>query len=125
MVDPSGDTVNVNGNRLAYAPEHLLSVSATLAAPGRYSLHVDRVHVGAQFADNFETRAASANGRNGLIPPQTVWNAAGILWVPNANVRVVGAVKNLLDGGYIASRRPEGIKLGLRRHVQLGVEWEF
>jgi Fe(3+) dicitrate transport protein len=125
MVDPSGDTVNVNGNRLAYAPEHLLTVSATLAAPGRYSLHVDRVHVGAQFADNFETRAVSANGRNGLIPAQTVWNAAGTLRVSNANVRVVGAVKNLLDAGYIASRRPEGIKPGLRRHVQLGVEWEF
>jgi Fe(3+) dicitrate transport protein len=125
MVDPSGDTVNVNGNRLAYAPEHLLTVSATLAAPGRYSLHVDRVHVGAQFADNFETRAVSANGRIGLIPAQTVWNAAGTLRVSNANVRVVGAVKNLLDAGYIASRRPEGIKPGLRRHVQLGVEWEF
>jgi Fe(3+) dicitrate transport protein len=125
MVDPSGDTVNVNGNRLPYSPEHLLTVSATLAAPNRCSLRIDRVRVGAQFADNFETRAASANGRNGLIPAQTVWNAAATLRVSNANVRVVGAVKNLFGAGYIASRRPEGIKPGLPRHVQLGVEWEF
>lgn len=125
MVDRSGDTVNVNGNRLPYAPEHLLTVSVTLSAPERYSLRLDGVHVSEQFADNFETRSPSPNGRTGLIPVHTVWNLAGTFGIPGSSLRLVATVKNLLNRVYVASRRPEGIKPGLFRHVQLGVDWEF
>lgn len=125
MVNGLGDTVDIKGNRLPYAPRHIVAVSTTLALPDRFSLKLDGIRVSEQFADNFETRTASANGRNGLIPAHTVWNATGTFTIPGTELRLEGTVKNLLGTTYIASRRPEGIKPGLFRHVQLGLAWRF
>jgi Fe(3+) dicitrate transport protein len=80
--------------------------------------------VDAQFTDNFETVAASANGRNGLIPAYSVWNAAATYRLPRG-VTVFGSVKNLTDATHIASRRPEGIKPGTPRLVQAGLRVSF
>jgi Fe(3+) dicitrate transport protein len=35
------------------------------------------------------------------------------------------AVKNMLDERYIASRRPQGIKVGLPRFITVGIDWKF
>lgn len=126
LVNPtSGDTVNLKGNRLPYAPRHLATISTALGMPGRYWLKLDRVHVGEQFADNFETGPASANGRNGRIPAHAVWNASGWYTLPGTRLRLEATVKNLTNEIYIASRRPEGIKPGVPRQVHVGLEWEF
>jgi len=125
LVNPSGDTVNIKGNRLPYAPRHLATISVGLGLPGRYSLKVDRVYVGDQFADNFETAMASANGRNGRIPAHAAWNASGWLAFPGTRLRLEATVKNLTNAMYVASRRPEGIKPAVPRQVQVGLEWEF
>jgi Fe(3+) dicitrate transport protein len=125
LLTPTGDTVNIKHNRLPYAPRHLATLSTILSLPGRYALKLDRVHVGEQFADNFETRLASANGRNGLIPAQAVWNASGWLAVPGTRLRLEATVKNLTNATYIASRRPEGIKPGVPYRVHVGMELEF
>lgn len=117
-----GDTVNIRGNRLPYAPRYLLSASLEVAWDDRLGLRLDGLRVGAQLADNFETRAPSPNGRNGLIPAYGLVNVAGWWTVPGWSLRVVGTVKNLFDDTYIASRRPEGIKPGLPRFIQLGLE---
>ncbi len=122
---PSGDTVNVNGNRLPYAPEHLVALSALVTLPSSLTLKVDAVRVSEQFADNFETATSSPNGRNGAIPAQTVWNVAGSYHIPGTRISAVGSVKNLFDNLYVASRRPEGIKPGLFRQVNLGFDWDF
>ena len=42
-----------------------------------------------------------------------------------AGVRIAGSVKNVADRTYVASRRPEGIKVGLPRHATVGLSWEF
>jgi Fe(3+) dicitrate transport protein len=124
MVDPVGDTVNVRGHRLPYAPAHRANLSVVLARRA-FTVRLDGVRVSEQFADNFETRAPSANGRNGVIPAHAVWAAAGSLAIPGTAVRLEASVKNLFGATYVASRRPEGIKPGLPRHVQVGVEWVF
>ncbi len=125
LAHPSGDTVNVKGNRLPYAPRHLATISAGLGMAGRYWLKLDRVYVGDQFADNFETIQASANGRNGRIPAHAAWNASGWLAWPGTPLRLEATVKNLTNAVYIASRRPEGIKPAVPRQVHVGLEWEF
>jgi Fe(3+) dicitrate transport protein len=125
LVRAPGDTVNIRGNRLPYAPRHLVSASMEVATPSEGAgLRVDALRVGAQFADNFETAAPSATGRNGRIPAYGMLNLSG-WWTVPVGVRVVGSVKNLGNATYIASRRPEGIKPGLPRLVQLGVELGF
>jgi Fe(3+) dicitrate transport protein len=126
MEDPQGDTVNVKGNPLPYAPRHLLTVTTVLDVPERYGVRLDRIQVGEQFSDNFETRVApNPNGRFGVIPEHVVWNASAWYAVRGTRLRVEAAVKNLTDDTYIASRRPEGIKPGVPRQVHLGLEWHF
>ncbi len=76
----------------------------------------------------FDTQSArdpTPNGRNGLIPAHTVWNATASFRVPGTRVTAVTAVKNLANSVYVASRRPEGIKPGLPRFVTAGFVWDF
>jgi Fe(3+) dicitrate transport protein len=117
--------VNVRGNRLPYAPESLLNLGAGLLHPRGLSLTLDGTFVSEQFADNFETREPTPNGRLGVIPAYRVWNVAASYDLPVAGLRVFGTVKNLFDETYIASRRPEGIRPSTPRLLQLGVERSF
>ena len=123
---PSGDTVSIEGNRLPYAPRHKLHASLTFAHPRGVTARVDGLWVGEQFADNFETRAASANGRTGLIPAYGVVDATVQIALPGIEgLTLLASVKNLGDQTYIASRRPEGIKVGLPRILSAGLVWDF
>jgi Fe(3+) dicitrate transport protein len=123
---PAGDTVNVRGNRLPYAPEMTASASLTFDHPAGLLLRLDGLHVGEQFADNFETRAGSANGRTGLIPAYRVFDFSAQYRLPVlSGLSLTAAVKNLAGDKYIASRRPEGIKPGLPRTVSAGLEWRL
>ncbi|MCR4339668.1 MAG: TonB-dependent receptor, partial [Gemmatimonadaceae bacterium] len=78
----SGDTVNVRGNRLPYAPEITASASLTFDHPSGLLFRLDGLHVSEQFADNFETREGSANGRTGLIPAYRVFDLAARYRLP-------------------------------------------
>ncbi|CAN5770096.1 TonB-dependent receptor plug domain-containing protein [soil metagenome] len=120
MVNAVGDTVNVRGNALPYAPEHRWFTSLGLQNSTGARLYLDGTHVTSQFSDNFQTVEASANGRRGLIPAYSVWNVTGGYPIARSGVTVTASVKNLLGTTYIASRRPEGIKPGLPRMLQIG-----
>jgi Fe(3+) dicitrate transport protein len=120
MPTSAGDTVNVRGNRLPYAPEHLVGGGVTLDFPVGLLLRTDVVYTGDQFSDNFETTLSRPDGQVGTIPAHTVWNAAVALRLPRG-AELFGTVKNVLDSTYIASRRPEGIKPGLPRTLSIGL----
>jgi len=120
-----GDTVDIQGNSLPYAPQHLMTVAGTVGLPNGLQVRVDGLRVSEQFADNFETREGTPNGRNGVIPAYAIWNASATWDLPRSPMTLVASVKNLTDNTYISSRRPEGIKPGLPRHIQLGVAWQF
>ncbi len=121
---PSGDTVNVRGNVLPYAPSLRAHGALTYTLPNALVMRIDGLYVKEQFTDNFETRAGSANGRVGLVPAYAIFDASVRWTVPNANgLTVIGSAKNMADRTYIASRRPEGIKSGLPRLLTLGVTW--
>lgn len=117
------DTVNVRGNRLPYAPGRVVALHLEYGGRGAAGLRLDGTFVGEQFSDNFETRLGSANGRIGAIPAHSLWHLSGSWPMPGSPAVLVGSVKNLFDRTYIASRRPEGIKPGVPRTVQLGLEW--
>jgi Fe(3+) dicitrate transport protein len=123
MVAPGGDTVNVKGNRLPYSPEHTWTLGLALEHRGGVGIRVDGTRVGDQYGDNFMTVQADPTGRRGLIPAYTVWNVAASY--PVAGTTLFGTIKNVRDETYIASRRPDGIKAGLPRMLQLGVRTSF
>ncbi|HUF28209.1 MAG TPA: TonB-dependent receptor [Gemmatimonadaceae bacterium] len=121
-----GDTANVEGNRLPYAPRDKASASLMLDHPWGLMLRLDGTWVGAQFSDNFETVEGSANGRVGRIPAYRFLDLSAEYRHPRlASLTLRASAKNLTDAVYIASRRPEGIKPGLPRLITVGVDVDF
>ncbi|MHB1297652.1 MAG: TonB-dependent receptor domain-containing protein [Gemmatimonadaceae bacterium] len=126
FVERGGDTVNLRGNSLPYAPVHRAHAAVTFEHGRGVRARVDGSFIGAQFSDNFETIAGSANGRAGRIPAYRVFDASLQYDIPGlSGVQATGSVKNIAGSSYIASRRPEGIKVGTPRLVSLGVAWDF
>ncbi len=120
------DTVNVRGHALPYAPQVRAHLALSYEGEQGFRARIDATHVGPQFTDNVETVPGSSNGRVGRIRAYRVVDAtvryrlAGL-----GGVEVSGSVKNLMDARYIASRRPEGIKVGTPRLLTIGMSWEF
>ena len=126
FLQQGSDTINVRGNALPYAPRHRAHGAVTVEHPAGLRVRLDGSYVGAQFSDNFETRDGSANGRIGQIPAYRIYDVSMQYDLPGIEgARITGAVKNLSDLTYIASRRPEGIKVGLPRLLTLGLSWGF
>lgn len=120
------DTVNIDGNRLPYAPLHTGTASLTLQYPRGVTVRLDGIYVGSQFTDNFETVEGTPNGRSGQIPAYRVFDVSAQAALPRLpDVRLLGSIKNLTDETYIASRRPQGIKPGLPRLMTIGLSWGF
>ncbi len=119
------DRVNVKGNALPYAPSWLTNHTLGFAAPWGLDLQLSSTFVSQQFADELNTEAASANGRNGLIPAYFVLDASARYTYKPWNTSVFVSAKNLTNERYIASRRPQGIRVGLPLTIIAGAEVNF
>ena len=120
---PGFTSVDVSGNRVPYAPEHMLTASVGYAHPSGLLAMLEAVAVSSQFGDDLNTVAGTADGQRGLIPESTLWNAALNYGLP-ANVTVFVAVKNLFDRTVIVDRS-RGLLPGIPRLVQTGVRFVF
>jgi Fe(3+) dicitrate transport protein len=121
-------TSGVNsGFRLPYAPEDLFGVRAGWRRRSGFAIHFDGTRVGSQFADNRQTRPASADGTVGLIPAYWVWNASVGHEFQRERVAVSPffTVKNLGGERYISSRAPLGIQPGMFRQAAGGIRLRF
>jgi Fe(3+) dicitrate transport protein len=121
-----GQTENVKGNTLPYAPELLVNSRLDLNMPFGLYVGIDGTYISRQFGDIRNTLAGSGNGRQGQIPAYYVLNATvsyPLALIPGSSVSL--AVKNLLDERYIVSRRPQGIRAGLPRFVTAGIDLNF
>jgi Fe(3+) dicitrate transport protein len=116
------DTTPIQGNRLPYAPAHLLNVGVGMRTLAGVEVRLQADHVGEHFGDDLNTRVASADGRRGLIPSSTVFTlgAEGT----TGPLRVHLTVRNLLDSTHITDRL-NGIMVGMPRTVNVGVDWEW
>jgi len=115
-------SVSVSGNRLPYAPEHLLTIGVGYAHPSGVDVMVEAVHTSDQFGDDLNTAAPTPDGQRGLIPAYTVWNTAVNYDMGRATVFLT--VKNLLDDQFIVDRA-RGILPGGPRLVQAGLKLRF
>ena len=112
--------VRVTGNRLPYAPEHLLGLRLQWKPLPALLLQAALWHVSAQFADDLNTLEPTPNGRQGKIPAYTVVDGTLELQLPSL-VSVVLTGKNLFNRVYIVDRT-RGIVPGAPRSLQLGFE---
>jgi Fe(3+) dicitrate transport protein len=119
------NTVSVRGNRLPYAPRHLLNLNVGYVHPSGVDALVEAMAIGDQFADDLNTIAPTPNGQRGLVPGYTLWNAA-VNYRP-ARVRRLTtfvALKNVFDQTEIVDRR-RGIQVTMPRQVHVGARLAF
>lgn len=115
----------IAGNRLPYAPEHMLSARLGFIHPLGISAQVTGTYRSEQFADRLETREPSPNGRVGQIDSVFLLDARLAYTYQPLGLGLYVGGKNLLDNSYIASRRPEGIQPGNPREIYVGLRGEF
>jgi Fe(3+) dicitrate transport protein len=115
-----------DGNRLPYAPEHLLTASVGLRMPAGFDVHLEMVYVDEQFADFSNTRQApiGGNGQIGRIDDYLIWNVAANWNVPGQRFSFFVTVKNLGDESYIVDRT-RGIQTAPPRLLQAGAEFRL
>lgn len=111
------------GNRLSYAPEHLVNLMANYETK-IWGAGLGYSHVSEQFSDFDETQIGSADGKKGIIPSYDLWDV-NAWYVINKNAQLNLAVKNLTDEKYIASRAPGGINPGMGMNAQASLRISF
>lgn len=125
LVSSGNDKINVNGNRLPYAPECTVSTALSVEAPFGTGLRLTYNFVGNQFTDELNTVAPSNNGRVGKMASYSLLDATIYHKIPALHASVNLSAKNLTDERYVATRRPEGIRVGLPRFITAGFEIKF
>ncbi len=115
--------VGAAGNRLPYAPEHLLTAALGYAVGG-LDAQLEAVYVSEQFSDFANTVAPTADGQKGLISDYTIWNATLNYHFKPERTTVFLTVKNLADKTYIVDRT-RGILPGSPRLIQAGIKYAF
>jgi Fe(3+) dicitrate transport protein len=122
FITVNSERVNIKGNKLPYSPEQFISASLDFSTPFGFGLQLSGTFIGEQFTDELNTTEASASGESGLMPSYNVVDITGRYEIESINSTVFLSVKNLADERYIASRRPQGIKVGLPRIITAGLE---
>jgi Fe(3+) dicitrate transport protein len=116
------ESINIKDNKLPYSPEITFSGRLLFKTPEGIGLQFAGNYVGEQFTDQLNTTSPSPDGQSGLMSSYVVFDATGSYEVTQLNSTIFISIKNLFDERYIASRRPQGIKVGLPRFISAGVE---
>jgi Fe(3+) dicitrate transport protein len=120
---PGFGSTPVGGNRLPYAPEHLLTAGAGVTVSSGFDVNVEAVLTGEQFADDLNTLGATADGQRGLLPAYTLWNAA-VNYPASRRLTMFVAMKNLFDRTVIVDRSRGALPSAARTTVA-GVKLGF
>lgn len=115
--------VSVSGNRLPYAPEHMVTASLGYVHPAGLVATLEAVSLSRQFGDDLNTVAGTPDGQRGLVPASTLWNTA-VNYKLRAGATLFVTVKNLFDRTVIVDRS-RGLLPGIPRLVQTGVSFTF
>ena len=121
FVTIQNESINIGGNRTPYAPNLLLSSAVTFETVSGFQARLTQTYVSAQFTDEENTLAPAANGRSGQMPAYFLLDATLQYTFSKAGITFLLSGKNLTNERYIASRRPEGIRVGLPRFITGGV----
>lgn len=119
----NGEEINIKGNRTPYAPSFLATNVMHIASPSLIGLKVTHTYVGSQFGDDLNMIQPSANGRNGQINAYHVVDMSLYKKLKKHDISFHFSVKNIGNQRYIATRRPEGIRVGLPRFFMFGVDF--
>lgn len=120
LTDVDEVTRGVRGNRIPYAPEHLVDAHIGYRHPVGLAVEFGINHLGEQFANASNTRTATPDGLNGTIPARTIARASVNFRASKSRLQFFATVENFFDNAYIASR-VDGLFAGPRRQMLAGV----
>jgi Fe(3+) dicitrate transport protein len=123
-LDPARTLVNAVGNRVPYAPRHLLTLGLGYTHPAGLTAEVEAVYTSEQFSDFANTQAPTPDATAGIIDGYTVVNLALNYALPGTGWTTFFTIKNLFDEAYVADRT-RGILPGTPRLYQAGIEYRF
>ncbi|MDX2149994.1 MAG: TonB-dependent receptor [Bryobacteraceae bacterium] len=121
---PGSGSVRVTGNRLPYAPRHLLNSSVGYVHATGFNAMIEGVQTAGQFADDLNSINPSADGQRGRIPGNLLWNATINYPLEAWRTTLFVSAKNLGDRLYIVDRS-RGVLPGMPRLVQVGLRFSF
>jgi Fe(3+) dicitrate transport protein len=121
---PGFSSVSVTGNRLPYAPEHLLAGTVGIRTGFGLEMQVDGFYTSEAYTDDLNTVAIVASGQRGRIGGYTVWNATANYALTACDCTVFVTGKNLGDKLYVADMS-RGLTPGMPRLVQAGFSFRF
>jgi Fe(3+) dicitrate transport protein len=121
---PGFNTVSVTGNRLPYAPEHLVNFTLGYSGASGLDALIEANYVSRQFGDDLNTVNPTPDGQRGLIPSYIAWNTTCNYKVESWHATFFISVKNLFGRTYIVDR-VRGLLPGIPRLVQAGVKFRF
>jgi Fe(3+) dicitrate transport protein len=116
--------VNIKNNRLPYAPEYTISSMIQFKMPFGIGANLSATYVSKQFTDELNTINTSTDGTIGIMPEYYIIDLT-LLYALNERSDIFVSFKNLTDERYIASRRPQGIKVGIPRFLTAGIDYHF
>jgi len=126
FVNNAGQSENVKGNRVPYAPDVLISSNIELYTPFNVGLSLTGTYVGNQFGDVLNREVPTLDGRQGPLDSYFILDGRVSYQIPALQYAVVSlSVKNLLDERYMITRRPQGIRLGMPRFISAGLDFRF
>jgi Fe(3+) dicitrate transport protein len=120
---PCGVARNVEGNRLPYSPEWLVSAAVGVAHKG-FTGQVEIVGQSEMFADDVNLVTVSPDGQRGRIPGWAVLNLAASYGPPDGRWELFATARNLFDRTIIVDRS-RGVVPGMPLTVQAGVSLRF
>lgn len=120
--------VIVSGNRLPYAPKHLLTAGIGYAnrsfSLGAFNARLEAQCISDQFGDDRNLVAPTSNGQRGILSGWCMMNASINQHVKKINTTFFFVEKNMLDQATIMDRT-RGIYPGLPALWQAGAKWTF
>ncbi len=123
FVGPDG--TNVNGNALPYAPEWTFWGGLNIKFDWGLGLNFNGSFVDQQFTDELNTLMPHPGGRIGLIDSRFTVDGGIYYTIKDKNITIRLMGKNLTNTRFIATRRPQGIRVGLPRMILGGVDFSF
>lgn len=120
---PCGAARNVDGNRLPYSPEWLVSGALGVEHKG-FTGQVELVSQSSIFADDVNLIPVTPDGQRGLIEGWTQVNLAASYGPPGGKWEVFATARNLFDRLYVIDRA-RGVLPGQPFTIQVGVTLRY
>jgi len=115
----------LSDNYLPYSPKIIANQYVSVELWRSLGLAVYGNYMGKQFNDSNNTVTPSVDGQIGQIDARFIMDATIYYRFNNPNIMLHASAKNLTNTRYIASRNPQGIRLGMDRFISAGIDFTF